>query len=60
MATTDYSDPTLIRTVIAADLDNDGHLEVFHNNIDSYGEIPNTVRQRDTKLQNNFSKVWID
>jgi len=44
VATTDYSDPTLIRTVIAADLDNDGHLEVFHNNIDSYGQgQPNKV-----------------
>ena len=36
MATSDYSEPSLVRTVIAADFDNDGHTEVFFNNIDRW------------------------
>ena len=36
IASPEFSDPTLVRTVIAADFDNDGNLEVFFNNIDSY------------------------
>jgi len=44
VATSDYSEPSLVRTVIAADFDNDGHTEVFFNNIDSYGRgAPNKV-----------------
>ncbi|XP_078688417.1 cartilage acidic protein 1-like [Branchiostoma floridae x Branchiostoma belcheri] len=33
IATEDFAKPSPIRTVLAADFDNDGHLEVFFNNI---------------------------
>ncbi|XP_060585607.1 cartilage acidic protein 1-like isoform X2 [Ruditapes philippinarum] len=39
-----YSMPSLIRTVIAADFDNDGVMEVLHNNIYSRGRLqPNKL-----------------
>jgi hypothetical protein len=44
VATPEMSEPSYIRTVIAADLDNDGHTELFWNNIDSYGRgAPNRL-----------------
>ncbi|XP_064597675.1 cartilage acidic protein 1-like [Liolophura sinensis] len=33
VATSEFETPSLIRTVISADFDNDGHLEIFMNNI---------------------------
>merc|ERR1719419_952823 len=38
-----FSEATPIRTVIAADFDNDGDQELFMNNIASYGPAPNSV-----------------
>ena len=39
----DFATPTPIRTVIAADFDNDGNQELFLNNIAYRGSAPNTV-----------------
>ena len=35
-ATPEFEEPSLVRTVIAADFDNDGHIEVLFNNINDY------------------------
>merc|ERR1711892_781966 len=39
----EFSNPTPIRTVIAADFDNDGNQELFLNNIAYRGSAPNSV-----------------
>lgn len=43
IATTAFSTPSPIRTVIAADFDNDKQLEVFFNNIAYRGNAPNKL-----------------
>lgn len=43
IATGSFASPTPIRTVIAADFDNDKELEVFFNNIAYRGNAPNKV-----------------
>ena len=44
VATSDFSDPSMIRTVISADFDNDGFPEIFLNNIcDHYKSQPNKL-----------------
>jgi len=42
-ASTQFGNPTPIRTVIAADFDNDGNQELFMNNIAYRGPAPNSV-----------------
>ena len=42
-ASSDFARPTPIRTVIAADFDNDGNLEVMFNNIYYKRERPNRL-----------------
>jgi ASPIC and UnbV/FG-GAP-like repeat len=46
IAPPEMADPTPIRTVLAADFDNDGSVEVFHNNIVYEGEQPNKMFRR--------------
>ncbi|XP_049577644.1 cartilage acidic protein 1a [Syngnathus scovelli] len=43
IATTEFESPSPIRTVIAADFDNDRNLEVFFNNIAYRGNAPNRI-----------------
>ncbi|XP_054897312.1 cartilage acidic protein 1a isoform X1 [Poeciliopsis prolifica] len=43
IASTDFASPSPIRTVIAADFDNDKELEVFFNNIAYRGYAPNRL-----------------
>ncbi|XP_077996351.1 cartilage acidic protein 1-like [Glandiceps talaboti] len=43
IAPKDYEKPSPIRTVIVADFNNDGNLEIFQNNIVYGGEAPNHV-----------------
>uniref|UniRef100_A0A3B5M740 Cartilage acidic protein 1a n=1 Tax=Xiphophorus couchianus TaxID=32473 RepID=A0A3B5M740_9TELE len=43
VASRDFASPSPIRTVIAADFDNDKELEVFFNNIAYRGDAPNRV-----------------
>ncbi|XP_061737263.1 cartilage acidic protein 1a [Nerophis ophidion] len=43
IATAGFASPSPIRTVIAADFDNDGQLEVFLNNIAYRGNAPNKL-----------------
>lgn len=43
IATRDFATPSPIRTIIAADFDNDKELEVFFNNIAYRGNAPNRV-----------------
>lgn len=43
IATGGFADPSSIRTIIAADFDNDKELEVFFNNIAHRGNAPNRV-----------------
>ncbi|XP_061844111.2 cartilage acidic protein 1a [Nerophis lumbriciformis] len=43
IATAGFASPSPIRTVIAADFDNDGQLEVFFNNIAYRGNAPNKL-----------------
>ncbi|KAK3087997.1 hypothetical protein FSP39_013264 [Pinctada imbricata] len=54
VASSVFSEPSMIRTVIAADFDNDGFTEIFLNNIcDYYKDQPNklfTLRNKNDKL----------
>lgn len=43
IASGEFADPTPVRTVIAADFDNDKELEVFFNNIAYRGNAPNKL-----------------
>lgn len=43
IATQAFASPSPIRTVIAADFDNDKELEVFFNNIAYRGDSPNRI-----------------
>lgn len=43
VANASFEEPSPIRTVIAADFDNDGKLEVFFNNIAYHGSAPNRM-----------------
>lgn len=43
IASGEFANPTPIRTVIAADFDNDKELEVFFNNIAYRGNAPNKL-----------------
>lgn len=43
IATAGFATPSPIRTVIAADFDNDKELEVFFNNIAYRGNAPNRL-----------------
>lgn len=43
VTTLEFEEPSPIRTVIAADFDNDGTLEVFFNNIAYHGAAPNRL-----------------
>uniref|UniRef100_A0A3Q4C004 ASPIC/UnbV domain-containing protein n=1 Tax=Mola mola TaxID=94237 RepID=A0A3Q4C004_MOLML len=43
IATGGFAEPSPIRTVIAADFDNDGELDVFFNNIAYRGDAPNRL-----------------
>ena len=43
VASQEMAKPSSIRTVMAVDFDNDGHMEVLYNNINSYGQVPNQL-----------------
>ena len=43
VASPPFEEPSPIRTVIAADFDNDGVVEVFFNNIAYHGSAPNRM-----------------
>lgn len=45
IATDEFTEPSPIRTVIAADFNNDGNLEIFLNNISYRGPSPNRLFQ---------------
>ena len=60
-ASTEMAKPSTIRTVMAVDFDNDGHMEVLHNNINSYEQVPNRLfRVKSQGPDKNVSISQID
>ncbi|XP_065575837.1 cartilage acidic protein 1-like isoform X2 [Artemia franciscana] len=57
---TPLEDPSPIRTVIAADFDNDGLLEVFFNNIAYRGAAPNRIFKIEPRANADPSIVELD